>query len=326
MKATTVVALLLHLTCYLSQERFRVSAYISDPWRQRLPACSPLVPSSSILGDLSSVVSRRSRSIDRLRSSFAPSSRIKINDCHISAALKATPSRRFSENEEGEEEDVDNVIRRKPKASSDDVTSTFDLDPLVVDTSLSFRRISWLSWWSQVILTTVSSVTLLFARNVVVARRGGVAISGTSVFWLAGWGIVASLTSIVWTWGGARLSRRLLRKATTRVSAANMARRAIRIGILINLIGMGLTLLGAEQIVGGLAIKVLTQQPQAAMSAFLPQPSALIQTVEPLDILVVQANTNTLFSHFCSLTSLLYLTRWTTALDPPSVDQKERPR
>jgi hypothetical protein len=117
----------------------------------------------------------------------------------------------------------------------------------------------------------------------------------------------------------------LLRKATTRVSAANMSRRAIRIGILINLVGMGLTLLGAEQIVGGLAIKVLTQQ-QTAISPFSPQLGALVQTVEPLDILVVQANTNTLFSHFCSLTSLLYLTRWTSLLDPPSVERKERPR
>jgi hypothetical protein len=254
-----------------------------------------------------------------------PSS-IRSIPCHGNA-LQATPKFRLNENEEGEEEDDAENLRRSAKSSSfsSSVNENLALDPLVLDTSLSFRRISWLSWWSQVILTTVSSVTLLFARNVVVARRAVAAVSGASVFWLAGWGIVASLTSIVWTWGGTRLSRRLLRKATTRVSAANMSRRAIRIGILINLIGMGLTLLGAEQIVGGLAIKVLTQQ-QTAISPFSPQLGALVQTVEPLDILVVQANTNTLFSHFCSLTSLLYLTRWTSLLDPPSVERKERPR
>jgi len=92
-----------------------------------------------------------------------------------------------------------------------------------------------------------------------------------------------------------------------------MVRRAIRVGVSLNLIGMLVTLLGAEQTVGVLAIKVLTAgRLQASM---IP---ATIDGLQPLDILVVQANTNLLFSHFCSLCSLLYMTGFVARLDPPS--------
>lgn len=39
-------------------------------------------------------------------------------------------------------------------------------DALVAETSLGLKRVSWLSWWAQVILTTISAVILIFARNV----------------------------------------------------------------------------------------------------------------------------------------------------------------
>jgi hypothetical protein len=38
---------------------------------------------------------------------------------------------------------------------------------LVLKTSRVLRRTEWLSWWAQVILTTISAVTLLFARSVI---------------------------------------------------------------------------------------------------------------------------------------------------------------
>jgi Protein of unknown function (DUF3611) len=126
--------------------------------------------------------------------------------------------------------------------------------------------------------------------------------------------------SIFWTWGGgARLSRRLLRRPTSKIQAAKMLRKAIDVGVSLNLIGMFLTLLGAEQTVGVLAIKVLTARPWNNPSPFGAPFDASLQ---PLDILVVQANTNALLSHFCSLVSLLYLTRYVKKLDPPSVEEE----
>ena len=134
-----------------------------------------------------------------------------------------------------------------------------DVDELIVEASNTLHRISWLSWWSQVILTVVSSITLLFARNVLTAAKNVPTIGGDGLV-IAGSGLLVSFLSIFWTWGGARLGRRLLKKPTRRIEAANMIRRAISVGVSLNLLGMTLALIGAEQIVGNLAVKVLTQQ------------------------------------------------------------------
>ena len=92
-------------------------------------------------------------------------------------------------------------------------------------------------------------------------------------------------------------------------------------GVSLNLVGMGLTLLGAEQTVGVLAIKVLTARPWNNPAAGGMYMAGGFEGLQPLDILIVQANTNALLSHFCSLVSLLYLTRFIKKLDPPSEDE-----
>lgn len=196
------------------------------------------------------------------------------------------------------------------------------IDSIVRETALRLRRLSWLSWWAQLILTTVSAVTLVFARNVILLNGGSSNTYKYSLpnFVLAGTGIVFSFGSIFWTWASRRLARRLLKKSSTRLQAARMLRKTIHVGVTVNLIGMLFTIIGAEQIVGALAIKVLTT---GTRTLTLMENSSMLQ---PLDILVVQANTNTLFSHFCSLVSLLYLTRYFFKLDPPSVEGDERRR
>mmetsp|Transcript_14108 Transcript_14108/g.42207 ORF Transcript_14108/g.42207 Transcript_14108/m.42207 type:complete len:97 (+) Transcript_14108:390-680(+) len=69
------------------------------------------------------------------------------------------------------------------------------------------------------------------------------------------------------------------------------------------------TLFGAEQIVGTLVAKVLSFQGVTgpAAGAYVA-PTA---TLQALDIFIVQANTNTLLSHLCSLTITLWLS-WAT--------------
>jgi hypothetical protein len=207
-------------------------------------------------------------------------------------------------------------------AEPDEYVVKVKVDPLVKETSVLLRRLSWLAWWSQLILTTVSATTLLFARNVVGSSNTGPI--GTSVlpnFVLAGTGIGLSFGSIFWTWASRRLAGRLLRKPTTKLEAATMLRKSITVGVTLNLFGMLTSLISAEQIVGALAIKVLTSAPARTTMAVLESSSAYLQ---PLDILVVQANTNTLFSHFSSLAALLYMTKSLAKLDPPSSKGKER--
>ena len=60
------------------------------------------------------------------------------------------------------------------------------------------------------------------------------------------------------------------------------------------MVGMLLCLLGAEAIVGTLAAKALTTSQSAAIGV-------AASPVQALDMLIVQANTNILFSHFLGL-------------------------
>jgi len=135
-------------------------------------------------------------------------------------------------------------------------------------------------------------------------------------------GVLLSFLSIIWTWGETRLSRRLLRRrSTTRISAASITRRAVTIGIGINVMGMLMTILGAEQIVGVLAARSLSfQNFNGGIGNNLNAAGNFVsQTLQPLDILIVQANTNTLLSHFISLLLMLWWgNKWILKLDPPT--------
>lgn len=215
---------------------------------------------------------------------------------------------------------------RDDAAFEDDEDDTADdqpvfqqASPLLQETSRVLRRISFFSWWSQVILTTVSGIILTFARRITISGSRDSAIVGADPsFFLSGVGLLVSAVSILWTWGnGSRLSRRLTRRPVSRVQAANMLRRAVRVGVTLNMAGLLVHLLAAEEIVGTLAIRVLTSNAARQGAAMM---FSAIDGLQPLDVLVVQANTNSLLSHFCSLAALLFLTQRIDKLDPPSVD------
>jgi hypothetical protein len=66
---------------------------------------------------------------------------------------------------------------------------------------------------------------------------------------------------------------------------------------------MLVTLLGAEQIVGTLAAKVLSTQGLQPLIGVINQQN----TLQALDIFLVQSNTNTLVAHFAPLVCFLLL-------------------
>lgn len=142
-----------------------------------------------------------------------------------------------------------------------------------------------------------------------------------SKFFLPGLGIVASFLSITWTWGQRRLARRFVRRASTsKVEAANLLRRVIKVGVTLNLVGLLTSVLGAQYIIGTLVAKSMQ-----SFAGFGGVGGNLIasQTLQPLDVLVVQANTNVLSSHFVSLACLLWLSRMVDLLDPPSLEDDD---
>jgi Protein of unknown function (DUF3611) len=173
-------------------------------------------------------------------------------------------------------------------------------DPIIRNAAKVLQRTSWISWWSQVILTVISSIILLFAKSVTTSST-----TNSPNFLLSAVGLSTSAASIIWTWGnGTRLSRRLLLRPISRNQVVVMIRRAITVGVTLNCVGLLCHLLAAQQIIGLLAIKVLTGRSSGVLLAAVDGSN----TLQPLDILIVQANTNAILSQYISLVALLSLT------------------
>lgn len=244
--------------------------------------------------------------------SFQPSRNFAI----ISSARSGNPSQLLFR-----------IDEHKPNLSQTTTTTLFSsqsgTDSLVYRASKSLTASTWLSWWSQVILTVISAVTFIFARNVMEAPSMSFNMGLGTVapkFVLPGLSTVLSTMSIIWTWGGKRLAKRFLRRTnTTPVEAANLLRRVIKVGATINLTGLFTSVLGAQFIIGSLVAKSMSNV--IGFGAGISGGMVSAQTLQPLDLLVVQANTNMLTSHFISLACLLWLTRMVDKLDPPSLEE-----
>ena len=112
-----------------------------------------------------------------------------------------------------------------------------------------------------------------------------------------------SFTSIFWTWGSTRLANKIRMRRIEPEAIVDRVRARLRVAVFINLLGQLLTLLSTEQVVGLLIARVLLMQ------GFTNPPpyGAVTSSLRALDIYIVQANTNTLFAHFLSLASSLWL-------------------
>ena len=74
----------------------------------------------------------------------------------------------------------------------------------------------------------------------------------------------------------------------------------VKFGVTLNVVGMALCILSAFAITGTLAAKSLTTSTVATLGV-------AASPIQAIDVLVVQANTNTLAAHFASLCGCLRL-------------------
>lgn len=183
----------------------------------------------------------------------------------------------------------------------------YSLPPAIRRISAAFRWAGWVSFWIQVVLAVVSSLMLLSALGLIGARTAaGGANAGTGVgVLLALAGLVAVYSSIYWAFRYALLGRRLRSRNASKRPSPKDAIQVLRIGIVISMVGMLLTLFGGQALIGSLLGKALLQ-PQGG-TVFMP--GNINQYVEAFDIFIVQANTNTLLAHFVSLSATLWLLR-----------------
>eukprot|EP00897_Mesotaenium_endlicherianum_P002959 jgi/Mesen1/2691/ME000167S01846 len=181
-----------------------------------------------------------------------------------------------------------------------------------------FRRLGSLGFWSQLVCTVVAAVILAF--SIVIT---GQATSPVTLYLTSG-GIVAAFLSVFWSFDYTRLSRRLRDAVSNPQKAPKRANVVshLKSGLVINLVGMGATLLGLQATVGVLVAKALTSSypsvVQNVPSGYSP--------VMALDVFLIQASANCLLSHFFGLCITLELLRSATETSPSSPPDRAIPK
>lgn len=163
-----------------------------------------------------------------------------------------------------------------------------------------FRLTGWISFWTQIVLGVVSAGILLVA----VFPRGGSNNPGRGLgIFLAVSGLITLGVSIYVAFRYTRIGRQLESSNPSNRPRKVETVQVVRLGLIVNLVGILLTLLGAQAINGTLIVKSLTL-PQGTGVITQIDPNRIIQ---PLDIFVVQANTNTVSAHFAGLVASIWL-------------------
>ncbi len=170
------------------------------------------------------------------------------------------------------------------------------------DIARTFRLAGWVGFWVQLVLTVISSIILIFAGAL--SRSPGAnqnsPTTGIGVV-VTVFGIVVLLFNMYWAlFRYIPIGRKLDGNPSERPKRPDTI-KVLRTGLIASLIGMLLSLLGAEATVGLLAAKAFNQ----GIGGFVnTDPSKFIQ---PLDILVVQASINVVLAQFFGIGAALWL-------------------
>ena len=163
----------------------------------------------------------------------------------------------------------------------------------------NFRIIGWISFVLQLVLGVVSGLLLLVFTIRPPVTPSSSAETGFGVF-LAICGIVALGISAYLAFRCKNIGRQL-----QSTNASNRPRKietvkTLQLSLIVNLVGMFLTILGAQAIVGSLVFKA-AGQPGAVPFA---NPNAFITAQ---DMFVVQANANTILAHYVGVVASIWL-------------------
>jgi hypothetical protein len=170
-----------------------------------------------------------------------------------------------------------------------------------------FRLTGWITFWAQLVLGVISGGILLFASISPRAGNPGSTSNNSG----ASLGVFFAISGLVALAVGIFIAFRyvLIGRQLDSTNANNRPRKLetvqiVRLGLIVHLVGILLTLIGAQAIVGILLTKSLTVSQVIPGTITQVDPSRVIQ---PLDIFVVQANTNTVSAHFSGLIGSIWL-------------------
>ncbi len=162
------------------------------------------------------------------------------------------------------------------------------------------QRVGWVCFWLQLVLAIVSTAIFVFAILMAGGSANNPATGGSLLFSLGG--LFALYGSTFWSFRYMGIARQL-KNPDLRPKKADTI-QTIRLGILFGIIGMGLSVMGAESISGTLLGKSFSS---FSVSVGFFNADALSKIIQPLDISIVLANTHTITAHFIGILGSLFL-------------------
>jgi hypothetical protein len=183
-----------------------------------------------------------------------------------------------------------------------DKPGSSSLSTTVQQIAKTFRLTGWISFWVQLVLAVISSIILIFASAL--SRAPGASQNSPTT----GIGVLVTVFGILvlgfnMYWALLRyvpIGKKLEAGPASRPKKSDTV-QVLRTGLFASLIGMLLSLLGAQATVGLLAAKAFSQGAGGFVNT---DPTKFIQ---PLDILVVQASVNVILAQFAGITAALWL-------------------
>lgn len=171
-------------------------------------------------------------------------------------------------------------------------THSLPVTPQEVATAL--RKIGWIGFWVQLGLLAVSGGILLVAlANPRLNLNASNPMSELGLFFAVGGLLVLGL-SIYWNWRYTYLAQQLQASNPAIHPKKSDVIRLLQQGLLLNAVGTILTLLSIAASIGTLLAKSLTQVEGLAIDK-------ASQFITPMDMLIVQANINTIIAHFVGI-------------------------
>ncbi|HEY9604927.1 MAG TPA: DUF3611 family protein [Allocoleopsis sp.] len=178
--------------------------------------------------------------------------------------------------------------------------NTHSLPATPQEVATALKKIGWIGFWIQLGLLVVSGgILLVTLANPSLDLNASNPMSESAVFFAVGGLLILGL-SIYWNWRYIRLARRLrVSHPATHLKKSDVI-RLLQQGLLVNSVGTILTLLSVAASIGTLLGKSLTQVEGLVIDN-------ASQFVKPLDILLVQANINTMIAHFVGIVIVSWL-------------------
>jgi hypothetical protein len=185
-----------------------------------------------------------------------------------------------------------------------DLSPYSEISSKISRASANLKQLGRIGFWLQTVLGVISGVLLLVAAASLLNSKSKTPGIEVGIF-CAFCGVILLAIGVIFSFRYMQIANKIQSPNPNSRPKKTETIKIIRYGLIANLAGMLLSILGAEALAGIVLVKTLNL-PQVTLG------SNPAQFVNSVDLLIVQANTNTIAAHFTGIvTSLILLNRIT---------------